>query len=335
MANKQRQTDYLTVSARIRILETRLLSPAQMEQMLTARTDEEVVRLLRESGYPELDPSNPAGLDAALSQVREHTLEDLADMVPDSLYLDLFRLKYDYHNVKSLLKAEAVGADPEHMLTDLGRVPAAALRTALEGETDEALLPPMLLSAAREMRETLETTRDPQLADMAADAWYYRELADLAERPGSEFLRGYVRLQIDAVNLRVLVRTQRMGKNAAFACGALFAGGEIDAEALLAVSQAHGQGLAKLYETSVLRAAAEEGQRVLQGAAPTEFEKLCDDAVSGYLARSRYVPFGEEPLVSYLAARETEYLNLRILLMGRRAGLDPETIRARLRKSCL
>ena len=47
------------------------------------------------------------------------------------------------------------------------------------------------------------------------------------------------------------------------------------------------------------------------------------------------MPFGEAPLVSYLAARETEYTNLRILLMGRSAGLDPDIIRSRLRETCV
>ena len=41
--------------------------------------------------------------------------------------------------------------------------------------------------------------------------------------------------------------------------------------------------------------------------------------------------FGEAPLVGYLAARETEYTNLRILLMGRGAGLPADVIRSRLR----
>ena len=52
-----------------------------------------------------------------------------------------------------------------------------------------------------------------------------------------------------------------------------------------------------------------------------------------YLAGAQSVPFGEAPLVSYLAARETEYTNLRILLMGRAAGIDPAVIRTRLRAS--
>ena len=65
----------------------------------------------------------------------------------------------------------------------------------------------------------------------------------------------------------------------------------------------------------------------------TEFEKLCDDAVGDYLAGAQAIPFGEAPLVGYLAARETEYTNLRILLLGRAAGIDPAVIRTRLRKS--
>ena len=45
------------------------------------------------------------------------------------------------------------------------------------------------------------------------------------------------------------------------------------------------------------------------------------------------IPFGEAPLLAYLAARETEYTNIRILLMGRAAGIDPAVIRTRLRAS--
>ena len=38
---------------------------------------------------------------------------------------------------------------------------------------------------------------------------------------------------------------------------------------------------------------------------------------------------------SFPIARETEYTNLRILLMGRSMGLDPDVIRSRLRAGCV
>ena len=78
-------------------------------------------------------------------------------------------------------------------------------------------------------------------------------------------------------------------------------------------------------------AAAEAGAEALRGGPLTDFEKLCDNAVGDYLAGAQFVPFGEAPLLGYLAARETEYTNIRILLMGRGAGLPAEVIRSRLR----
>ena len=42
-------------------------------------------------------------------------------------------------------------------------------------------------------------------------------------------------------------------------------------------------------------------------------------------------PFGEETVIGYLYAREAEITAVRIIMAGRMAGLDGETIRSRLR----
>ena len=55
----------------------------------------------------------------------------------------------------------------------------------------------------------------------------WKDMAQVADVTGSAFLRGYVASQIDAANLRALIRTLRMGKNADFLAGVLFDGGEI------------------------------------------------------------------------------------------------------------
>ena len=184
-----------------------------------------------------------------------------------------------------------------------------------------------------EAKEVLNTTRDPQLSDIVLDRWCYQDMDDVAEATGSAFLHGYVKAQIDAANLRALVRTIRMGKNADFLRGVLFEGGDVDLGAILKVSADGGNGLAELYGPTRFQAAAEAGAEVLKGGSLTEFEKLCDDAVGDYLAGAQMVPFGEAPLLGYLAARETEYTNLRILLLGRSAGLPADIIRSRLRAS--
>ena len=332
MAKKIKDTDYLAISARIRAMETGLLTRERMEQVLEARSDDEAVKILQECGYPELDATHPEAMDAALSAAREATLTDLGDSAPDPRYIDIFKLKYDYHNVKAILKAGAMGTDPDRMLMDMGRVPAVELKEAIQsGELEN--LPDRLTDAIREAREVLDTTRDPQLSDIVLDRWCYRDMDDVAEATGSAFLHGYVKAQIDSANLRSLVRTLRMGKNADFLRGVLFAGGDISEDAILTVSANGGSGLMELYGPTRLRAAAEAGEEALKGGALTDFEKRCDDAVGDYLAGAQFVPFGEAPLLGYLAARETEYTNLRILLLGRSMGLPADVIRSRLRAS--
>lgn len=331
MAKTIKDTDYLVISARVKALETGLLTAERMEQILDAKSGEDAGKLLQEWGYPQLDPRRPEAMDAALSAVREATLADLAEGTPDARYIDLFKVKYDYHNVKALLKAEAVGTAPDRMLMDMGRVSTAELAEAVRSRELDGL-PETLAAAVVEAREVLDTTRDPQLSDIVLDRWCYRDMAALAEETGSAFLRGYVASQIDAANLRALIRTLRMGKNADFLAGVLFDGGEIDPAAILAVAAERGNGLEAVYSSTRFAQAAEAGEAALKGGSLTEFEKRCDDAVADYLSGAQMIPFGEAPMLAYLAARETEYTNIRILLMGRAAGLSPEIIRSRLRR---
>lgn len=332
MAKRIKDTDYLAISARIREMENHLLTRERMEQILEARSDEEVTKILQDCGYPQLDATHPEDMDAVLSAMREAVLSDLTDGIPDAGYIDIFKLKYDYHNAKSILKAKAMGASPERMLMDMGRVPAAALQAAVEGG-DWSEIPDLLAEAVAEAQEVLETTRDPQLSDVLLDRWCYRDMAEVAKSTGSAFLMGYVQAQIDAANLRALIRALRMGKNETFLSGVLVEGGEVPVDSLLKISTDKGNGLEELYGASRFAEAAKAGAEAVKGGSLIAFEKLCDDAVADYLSGAQFVPFGEAPLVGYLAARETEYTNIRILLTGRSTGLAPEITRSRLRAS--
>ena len=333
MSKRIKDTDYLSVSARVRAMENGLLTAEQFEQLINAKSDEEERKLLRSFGYGELEPRHPEAIDADLTAMRASALEDLGASFPDPGHLDVFKIKYDYHNVKAMLKADAMGVGPGGMLTDLGRVRVEEIYTAghAKGPEELAELAGYLGAAAHAGYEILSTTRDPQLADIAVDKWYFRDLLETAESTGSGFLTGYVRLQIDASNLRTLVRTLRMGKNADFLRGVLVEGGGISTDEILRVSANNGGALTELYAPTPLADAAEEGAKTLSGGMLTEFEKRCDDAVNAYLEAARLIPFGEEPVLAYLAARETEYMNLRIVLMGRAVGVPADVIRSRLR----
>ena len=104
-----KDTDYLFISTRVRALESNMLTRDRMERMLECRTNEDTVRVLVECGYPDpMDAITMQTIGAMLAAERKKVFSDLYSCAPDPMLIDVFRVKYDYNNVKVLLKAEAM-----------------------------------------------------------------------------------------------------------------------------------------------------------------------------------------------------------------------------------
>ena len=331
MAKKKlKDTEYLFISTRLRAMERNLLTAARMERMIDAPTAADAAKVLTEIGYNEFSPTSDRELSEALAVEREKTFQELYRFAPDRRVVDVFRVKYDYHNVKTMLKARAAGMDGQRLLVDAGRVPSKRLAEAVEeGHLD--VLPPAMAKAVAEASEVLSATSDAQLSDFVLDEAYFREMLSLAEDTGSDFLIRYVRATIDAANLRSAVRTLRMNKGGDFLRKVLFEGGTVPEDRIMAA--ALGGSLEELYRSTVFRAAAEAGVAAVNGGDLTAFEKACDDAVTSFLAKAKGIPFGVEVPIAYLAAKEIEFTAVRIIMSGRMAGISGEMLRERLRES--
>jgi len=331
LAKKLKDTDYLFISTYLHSRERDLLTGARMERMIDAPTNADAAKVLGEMGYGEFDGSSQRELGSIIAQEQEKLFQDLYRFVPDQAVVDVFKVKYDYHNLKALLKSRATGTDAaDRLLLDAGRVPAEEMHRAVL-EEDYVNLPPALREAAEEAAEVLSTTGDPQLADFLLDRAYYAEMLSEAKATGSEFLARYVQATIDAANLRSAVRTLRMQKGADMLKRVLVDGGTIRADSVQNAALAG--NLEDLYRTGNLRKAAELGTAALNGGSLTPFEKACDDAVTAVAAEAKSVPFGVESVVSYLVAKEIEFTAVRIIMSGRMAGIDGDTIRERLREA--
>ena len=330
MANKINDADYLYLSTKIRAMESRLLDEERMERMVEASTTEEAARVLTECGYPEMPSVTVDTVDEVLAQAREDVFAELNGLAPDKAMLDVFKVKYDYHNAKALLKCEALGLEPERLLVDTGRVAPEALREAVNSSAFRAI-PSVMGHAITEAREVLGMTRDPQRSDLILDRAYFQELTELAEESGSGFLSGYVRMLIDAANLRSAVRVLRMGKDADYLDTVLFPGGEVSP--IRVRKAAEGESLETVYFSSAFKDAAVAGQAAVSGGSLTAFEKACDDTVNAYMQQAKYVAFGEQPMLGYMSAKDNEFTAVRIILTGRLADLPADVIRERLRNA--
>lgn len=327
---KNRDTDYLYATTRVRSLERFLLNREQTERMLDAKSDEEAVKVLSECGYDDAQASSPQQIEALLSGERKRVYSLLLSFSPSRAVVDVFRIKYDYHNLKALIKAEALPSDPSRLLIEAGRYEAGMLADAM---TKNGLsgFPPVLQQAVAEAKDVLARTSDPQLSDLVLDRACYAEMLEAAKASGSDFLIGYVRLSIDTLNLVTAVRSARIGKSADFLRRAFLDGGYVDPARLMTVFT--GTSLEKVFYATPLEAAASYAGEVASPSGEgslSELEHLCDRVLSAYLEQTKRVPFGEAPLISYMAAKEHEYTVIRTILSGRLSGLPSDYIRQRL-----
>lgn len=320
--------DWLCVSAYVRALEAKLLTAADYHRMLETQETADALRLLQEHGYAVTGASQTE-VEDAIRESREALIADFAGFSMDMRLLDLFRIRYDYHNAKVVLKAAAAGVEADELLMEGGRFDKEELARSLREEEDERL-PQAMAEAAREARAAL-AAGDPRRGELVLDRACYAELTALAEALGSPFISGYVRLMIDAENVKTLLRVERMYGGAELMAEAALEGGEVSVDTLL-IAVENG-AITEPYQATPLAGAVEHIAQAIHGGEVTRFEKGCDDTLVRYLQGAALVSFGPEAVLAYFAAREQEFRNIRILLRGREAGLSSEKIRERMRES--
>ena len=320
--------DYLYISSLLRAREPRMLSRDKAERMLDAPNFEDAAKMLTDSGYEDMSQMSVKQIETALSDRRAAVFHELETLVPNTAALDLFRLKYDYHNAKVLVKSEAMHRNDASLLSSSGRVAPETVQKRFQ-EDRLRDLPGELGSAAEEARNLLARSANPQLSDFLLDKAYFREMNALADELDSDFARGYVALLADSTNLRSAVRILRMGKDIGYLQEALVAGGSVSEERL--TQGISGEGLAAVFAGTALTKAAQLGTEAVSGGTLTAFELACDNAVADYLSNAKLCSFGEESVIAYLAGTENELTAVRMILTGRLAGVPSDTIRERLR----
>ncbi len=329
MANKRDSKEYIYLSTVLRAKGAKMLSRDKAERMLDAPSFEEAAKMLTENGYPDMSAYSAKQVEAAVAQHGAKLFQYVAQLCPSEEVIDLFRIKYDYHNLKTIMKAEAAGIERNDLLSEAGRVPVKQMLSMYQEEKYLGL-PETMAKALVEAKTVLAHSANPQQSDFILDKAYFEEIQKLASNIGSKFMKGYSELLIDSANLRSAVRSLRMKKDADFLKNALVPGGGVDVKRILDAASS-GEALAALFAKGALAKAAPLGAAAAAGEPMTNFELACDNAITDYLAGSSMIAFGEEPVVAYLSAVETEIATVRMILTGKLSGISSDTIRERLR----
>lgn len=326
---KIKDTDYLYATARLRCLENQMLSNRELQKMIDARTMEEAFKVLGDAGIG-LNQSSE-NYEQGLTESLKETYALVEQLSPKKGLVEIFRYRYDGHNLKALIKCRRLDGGCEDILADLGNLSPDELATQLESGSFDGLNL-MIGQAALEAQEALAKTADPQIVDVIIDRAVLEAMGQHAADFGNAFLINLVTAQIDIANIRAAVRLQRMGKDVFFLRRVLAKGGSIDTDQLAAAFEQGLDEILALIAISDYNKALEPAFDALRsGGGLTLFERLCDNCIIGLLSKSKFIAFGIEPVISYLYGKESEVKAARIVLASKAAGVPARQITERLR----
>jgi V/A-type H+-transporting ATPase subunit C len=291
-------------------METDLLTHEEILKLTELRTVQDIMNVLALHGYGDgTELENPREFEGILSANLEATYKEVYSVISDESELNFLKYPNDYHNLKVLLKAEFLGTDGSDLLMDSGSIPKEEMAEMVRKREFLGMTVEMR-GAVEDAIEQFARSQDPQEIDIRLDRACYKDMYQAAEESGNDFLKGYVRMLIDTLNVNAFVRLKEVGKPAAFFKRVFLEGGDLD-------------------ESGVER----EASNVLTKVGPKGVEKYLEDQRMDYVKDALYVPFGIEPIVGYLRAKEAEVKDLRMILTGKVSGMDGEAIKERLRET--
>ena len=121
---KSESTNYLFLTAMLRAREAGMMGREKLERMLSAPGFAEACAVAAECGYPDMSGMSIREVEDCLATHRREEIEDIALIVPDRELVDLFRLKYDYHSAKVMVKSDGVS---KQLRRGLAAVPGVLL----------------------------------------------------------------------------------------------------------------------------------------------------------------------------------------------------------------
>ena len=328
-------TRYAYAVARIRALENRLLDRSRIDIMLEAKTSQDVLKILGETDYSAAlgDIQDEYDFEKLLVAERNKVIELLKKIAPNPEVISILIMRYDFHNMKVLLKAKYLGESSDHLLVDAGSVNPALLKKMVEEDTYRDL-PPLMRKAMEETVSEFQKNEDPQMISFALDKYLYETLTALALEQKSEFLIRYFKMQADLINVSAFLRVKNLNKSREFLENVLLDNGIIEKRVFLQLfmEPEPADALIARMTNSDYSLIIEEGARMwLKNRSTTDFEKLADNYLLRYLQSAKMVVFGAEPLIAYLLAKEIEIKIIRMIMISKLNGIPVEDIKERLR----
>ena len=246
--------------SRIWVLETKLLDKPKVERMIEAPSASEVLRILNETEYSNVSSNikRPEDYEEILTAELKRIYDLVYEISPVKEVVKIMSLKYDYHNVKVLLKGKVLGKDFSSMLIKLGNIDLQEIKRKIDGDNLKSLNG-TLGKGVQEAMKVFEETKDPQKIDIIIDKYMYKELVEIKNSLNYKFIDNLVKAMIDSTNIRTLLRIKKQNKGREFASEVIVDGGAIDSSKLVALLNESPENIMSKLQSTIYSNLVKEG----------------------------------------------------------------------------
>jgi V/A-type H+-transporting ATPase subunit C len=326
--------DFTQSVVRIRVMEKRLLDKIMIDKLVDANDIDEVIKMLENTEYASSisKTKDSRNYEEILYNELNRVYELAREITPYKEVSNLLALKYDYHNIKVMLKEKLKGEDLSSLYVPIGTVDFNIIKNSFD-ISDFRDIDGHFSSAIQEVLSDFEKNSDPQRIDIIVDKAYFNHMYDIAKDIDVELFINYVKDMIDFTNIIAVIRLKKQNKGLQFVEEVLVPNGNIELDQILVSYADSIDAIINRFRTSNITKALKTGLDLYNSTGKiSAFEKSMDDHLMELVKESKSVAFGPEPIFAYLVAKEMEIKVLRIIMVSKLNNISPQAIRERLRE---
>lgn len=328
------RSDFIQGVTRTKVIETRLLSQDKINRMIESKNIEEALKLLNESEYSDSFKGVlvAADYEKILSNELIRIYDLMRDVSADPVIVDLLALKYDYHNMKVMLKEKLYKKDLSDLYISVSVIAPDFMKEAYTTQ-DFSQISREFKTAIDAVEEDFKKSSDPQRIDFIFDEYYFKHLYNMAKNTKIDLFVNYVQDMIDFTNVGSLIRLKKQNKDIEFCKDVILENGNIKKDDILAAFNDSIDDMMDRFKNLKISNSLIKGlDSYKETRSLSILEKYKDDYLMDLNKTSKYINIGPEPIFSYIVAKEAEIKTLRIILVAKLNNLSPDVIRERVRE---
>ncbi|MFW6148535.1 MAG: V-type ATPase subunit [Atribacterota bacterium] len=328
------QEEYGYACARVRELEKSLLSQELLDKLVESTNLENAIKILAESNIDEYifnKSISIVALDKALENILKNTINLIDEIAPYPYLFQLFNWKYDFHNLKVLLKAKILAKKEIFPIYEIGNISQDILKSAVfEGKYQS--VPIKIERFIKQSEEEYMKSEDIQLIENLLDRGYYEILFNQLEDINQPFLFYYYKTEVDLLNIMIACRSKIRDIKKSKLSEILIKYGSFSPQKFINIYDNSVHSWPNYFNKSDYASVLENGIKYWQEEKSLiELERLVDNFLLNLLKIGKYNTFGLESVIAYYYAKENDIKNIRIIINSKRNLLPKEIIRKIIR----